>query len=149
MAPLPRTPCPTTKRHANRQGVVAVEFVLVCPLLIATAIACADLGRVSHYYETVANAARVGAEIGACQQFSEFTRSSWEARIRQSVEAELQTLPAFNVNDMTYGLSVRDKPDGSHEVEVVVGYRFHMWLRWPGLPATVDLQKQVTYRQFR
>jgi len=139
----------SSRRYAARHGAVLVEFAFVCPLLLMTAIACADLGRVSHYYETVANAARVGAETGACQQFSEINRPAWEARIRQSVEAELQTLPGFNASDMTYGLAVTDKPDGSHEIEVNVGYRFRMWLRWPGLPANVDLEKQVTYRQFR
>jgi hypothetical protein len=149
MTPDLRTTCRSPARRSARHGAVLVEFAFVCPLLIMTAIACADLGRVSHYYETVANAARVGAETGACQQFSEINRPAWEARIRQSVEGELQTLPGFDANEMTYGLVVTDKPDGSHEIEVNVGYRFRMWLRWPGLPANVDLEKQVTYRQFR
>ena len=60
-------------------GVAATEFAIVCPLLLLLALACSDFGRIAHYHEVVANAARTGAETGATRQFTDFTRPFWEA----------------------------------------------------------------------
>lgn len=130
-------------------GVVATEFALVCPALILMALACADFGRVSHFYEAVANAARVGAETGATQRFSDFTRSMWDERIVEAVLAEMESLPNFSAGDMSFDLTVNEIADDQHLVTVEVGYRFRTTVAWPGLPSDIQLRKRVSYRQFR
>jgi hypothetical protein len=118
-------------------------------VLVLMALACADFGRVAHFYEGVANAARVGAETGATQQFSDFTRNLWEQRIQEATLAEMQSLPNFNSGDMSYDLTVTQLPEDQHLVTVEVGYRFRTTVAWPGLPDDIELRKRVSYRQFR
>ncbi|WP_145383303.1 TadE family protein [Botrimarina mediterranea] len=133
----------------QRSGVVATEFALVCPVLLLMALACADFGRVSHFYETVSNAARVGAETGATQRFSDFTRPLWEQRVRDATLAEMETLPNFNSGDMTYALELAEISNDQHLITVDVSYTFRTIVAWPGLPSDVELRKRVSYRQFR
>lgn len=133
----------------TRSGVVATEFALICPLVVLFAAACADFGRVSHYYEVVANAARTAAETGATQQFTSFTRSAWEDRIREAAVSEMQSLHDFDAGEMGYDLSVTETSGGYHQITVEVSYAFHTAVAWPGLPSEVPLSKRVTYRQFR
>jgi hypothetical protein len=143
---LARSKHATTPR---RSGIVATEFALVCPVLVLMALACADFGRVSHFYEAVANAARVGAETGATQRFSEFTLPLWQERIQEAVLAEMETLPDFDAGRMTSDLSVTDLSNDQHLVTVEVSYRFLTTVAWPGLPSDIELRKRVSYRQFR
>jgi Flp pilus assembly protein TadG len=152
------TPLATRSRHncltpgassTARSGAVAAEFALACPLMVLLTLACADFGRISHFYEVVANAARVGAETGASQQFTDFSRPAWETRIQQAVVDEMQSLPDFNANDMTYELSVTELADDVAQVVVEVSYPFRTTVDWAGLSTETTLHKRVEYRQFR
>ena len=136
-------------RQRPRSGIVAAEFAMVCPVLVLMALACSDFGRVSHFYEAVANAARVGAETGATQRFSDFTQTLWEERIQEAVLGEMESLPQFDAGRMTYDLSVTDLSDDQHLITVEVSYRFHTTVAWPDLPSDIELRKRVSFRQFR
>lgn len=126
-----------------------VEFAIVCPVLLLLALACADFGRVAHFYEVVANAARTGAESGATQQFTDFTRSNWEANIESAVLAELQNVPGFDQTKLSYELTTSVDADGIVHLAVDVSYPFETTISWPGLPAETTLRKRVEFRQFR
>lgn len=132
-----------------RAGVAATEFAILCPLLLLLALACADFGRIAHYHEVVANAARAGAETGATRQFTDFTRPFWEAEIQQAVVSEMQNLQAFNASDLSYNLSTTTDTDGLTRSAVDVSYPFRTTVSWPGLPSETQLHQRVEFRQFR
>ena len=68
--------CRSRRGHFAR-GAAAIEFAIVCPLMVLMALACADFGRVAHHFQVLTNAARTAAETGATQQFTDFTRADW------------------------------------------------------------------------
>jgi Flp pilus assembly protein TadG len=133
----------------KRAGVAATEFAIVCPLLLLLALACSDFGRIAHFHEVVANAARSGAETGATRQFTDFTRPFWEAEIRQSVVSEMQNLQAFDESELSYSLSTTTDVDGLARIVVDVSYPFRTSVTWPGLPSETQLHQRIAFRQFR
>ena len=56
-----RVPC----RAAARRGVAAVEFAVILPLLLLLLVGIWELGRIIHVQQTINNAARDGARLGA------------------------------------------------------------------------------------
>jgi hypothetical protein len=56
-----RVPC----RAGARRGVAAVEFAVILPLLLMLLVGIWELGRIIHVQQTVNNAARDGARLGA------------------------------------------------------------------------------------
>jgi Flp pilus assembly protein TadG len=137
------------KADRIRAGVVATEFAVICPLLLLLGLACADFGRIAHFHEVIANAARSGAQTGATRQFTDFTRAFWEAEVRQSVIDEMQNLQGFNESELSYSLSTTTDADGLAHVVVDVSYPFRTSVSWPGLPSETELQQRVQFRQFR
>jgi Flp pilus assembly protein TadG len=132
-----------------RAGVAAIEFAIVCPLLLLLALACSDFGRIAHHHEVVANAARAGAERGATRQFTDYTRAFWEAEIRQAVVTEMQNLKTFAEAELGYSLSTASDADGLARIVVEVSYPFRTSVSWPGLPAETQVRQRVEFRQFR
>jgi hypothetical protein len=132
-----------------RPGTAATEFAVTCPLLLLLALACCDFGRVAHAYEVVANAARTGAETGATQKFTDYTRPFWESSVRQAVIDELQSLPDFNEAKLSYSLSTTTDSDGLAHIIVELSYPFRTKVTWPGLPHETQLHRRVEFRQFR
>jgi len=137
------------RTHAKRRGAAAVEFALVLPLLMLFAIGSIDFGRIPHFHQVVSNAARTGAETGATQQFTSFTRSSWEAGIKAAVETEMQNLPDFEASKLTCQLTTTTNADGLARIVVEVSYPFETLIRWPGMPHQVQLHKRIEVLQFR
>ena len=137
------------RENKGRAGTAATEFAIVCPVMLLLALACSDFGRIAHHYEVVANAARTGAERGATQQFTDFTRPFWEADVRQAVTAEMQSLQNFDESQLTYSLSTTTDSDGLARIVVNVIYPFRTVVTWPGLPSETQLHKRVEFRQFR
>jgi Flp pilus assembly protein TadG len=134
------------KGHA---GVAATEFAFVCPLLLLFALACCDFGRIAHFHEVVANAARAGAETGATRKFTDFTRPFWETEIRDAVVREMQNLHSFEESKMSYRLATTMDADGLARIVVDVSYPFRTTVSWPGLPAETRLHQRIEFRQFR
>lgn len=153
--------CPTTNRcrfvsaRAGRQrgrharGTVATEFAIALPILLLIALGTCDFGRIVHFHQIVANAARTGAETGASRQFSEYTRPSWEATIRQAVINEMSNIPDFDESEMEYDLSTNVDGDGVVHIAVEVSYPFRTVVDWPALPSETNLFKHAEYCQFR
>lgn len=133
----------------RRHGAAAVEFALALPILMLLAVGSIDFGRIPHFHQVVANAARTGAETGATQQFTSFTRASWEAGIEEAVEIEMQNIPNFDSSKMTFDLSTTTNSDGLARIVVEVSYPFETLINWPGMPSEVQLHKRVETLQFR
>jgi Flp pilus assembly protein TadG len=113
------------------------------------ALGSIDFGRIPYFHQVVANAARTGAETGATQQFTPFTRSTWEAGIQAVVLSEMQNIPHFDSSKLTYQLSTTVNSDGLNRIVINVSYPFTPLVAWPGLPSQVQLHKRVEVLQFR
>lgn len=139
----------TVHRTATRRGVVATECALTLPVLLLIGLASADFGRVAHFYETVASAARTAAEAGASQGFTDFTESDWQSRVRQAAVDELSSLPDFQENQATITVDTSTDSDGMTLVAVTVSYPFRPSVAWPGLSSELLLKHRLEFRQFR
>ncbi len=133
----------------RRRGTAAVEFAIALPMLMLFAVGTIDFGRIPHFHQVVSNAARTGAETGATQQFTSFTRSTWEAGIEAAVQSEMQNIPDFDSSKLTYELTTTTNVDGLARIVVDVSYPFRTLIDWPGMPTEVQLHKRVEVLQFR
>jgi Flp pilus assembly protein TadG len=143
--------CPHRRRRyrASHRGAAAVEFALTIPLMVLLALASVDFGRISHFDEVVANAARAGAAAGAARQFTDFTRVDWESQIRDTVLHEMQNLPEFDGGSVTCSIQTTTDTDGIVKVRVEVSYPFRTIVDWAALPSEVILHGRCEFRQFR
>jgi Flp pilus assembly protein TadG len=130
-------------------GAAATELALTLPIVLLFAFASADFGRIAHFDQIVSNAARTGAESGATHKFSDFTRNSWAAEVRQAVVDEMGNIPNFDESKLDYELSTTIDADGLARIVVEVGYPFRTVVAWPGVPAEVQLHQRFETREFR
>jgi hypothetical protein len=133
----------------GRHGAVACEAAMATPILLLFALGGADMGRVAHYQQIVSNAARTAAEVGATRQFTDFTRPTWEADIRQAAVDELQNIPGFSEEDMVFSISTSGDGEDDTRIEIEVGFPFRTVANWPLLPSEIHLHKRLVTRQFR
>jgi Flp pilus assembly protein TadG len=130
-------------------GAAAVEMAFVLPLVLLLTFAAIDFGRVVHAYLVVSNAARCGAEYGAMHEFTTYTRPSWEAQIRSTVEDEMAGLQAFSATNLQTTYATTTDTDGLFQLKVRASYPFTTIINWPGVPAQVQLSHEITMRQIR
>lgn len=133
----------------HRRGAAAVEMAIVTPLLLLFAFASADFGRVVHAYAIVSNAARCGTEYGSMHGFTPYTRESWESRIRQIVDEEMQGLSGFDKDQMTLTITTSTDADDLTRAAIEVTYPFHTVVDWVGLPSQVTLRHRVEMRRIQ
>lgn len=152
--PLPtesRPPGSSGSRARVRQpaGTTATELAVVLPLLLLFAVACSDFARIIHYRQLVASAARSGAQRGAMQQFTDYTQSDWEQRVRQAVIDELEHLEPFDAAATEISVASMKDASGTKRVAVEVALPFDTMLAWPGLPTHVLLNHHAEFQHFR
>ena len=133
----------------RRSGAAATEFAVALPILMLLALACADFGRVMHHYQIVSNAARTGAEAGAMHTVTSFTRTAWEADVREAVLEELANLPEFNEASLDYELTTTVDANDLTTVQLEIVYPFESAVAWPLLPQIIELRALSKIRQFR
>jgi len=133
----------------RRRAAAAVELAIVLPVLMGIAVACSDFGRIISAYLVVSNAARAGAEYGASNRYTSFSRSSWETQVNQAVVQELQNLASYTTANQSIAITTTTDSQGQIQVAVSVTYQFQMIISWIGLPSTVILRHQVQMRQYR
>ncbi|MEQ9380125.1 MAG: TadE/TadG family type IV pilus assembly protein [Pirellulales bacterium] len=137
-----------TIRPCNR-GVAATELAIVLPLLALLALVGTDLGRATHAYLAVGNAARVGAEYGSLRNVTDYTEASWEQQIQDAVREEAEGTPTLDSASVTVDIQRSTDADDLSVITVETTYPFEMIVDWPGLPATLNLRRTVTMRQSR
>jgi hypothetical protein len=140
---------PQPKQTKLRSGTAAIEFAIVCPILVLFGLACSDFGRIFTDYQTISNAARVGAELGAAKSYTNLTRPLWESNIETAILSELENLDSFDASNFSYTLSTTLDAEGMTHVIVEVEYIFHTSVTWPLLPPETVLRKHVEFVQFR
>jgi Flp pilus assembly protein TadG len=133
----------------RRRGTAAVEFALAVPILMLLAIGCCDLGRALADYLAVSNAARVGAEYGATNAYSNYTYSSWQGIVSQRAQQEMQGSSGFDPTQLTITVSTVPESANLYLVSVTVTYPFTMITAWPGLPAQFNVRHSVTMQRYR
>jgi Flp pilus assembly protein TadG len=133
----------------RRSGAAATEFAVALPILMLLALACADFGRVMHHYQIVSNAARTGTEAGAMHTVTSFTRTAWEADVREAVLEELANLPDFNEASLDYELTTTVDAYDLTTVKLEIVYPFESAVAWPLLPQIIELRALSKIRQFR
>ena len=124
-------------------------MAIVTPLLLLFAFASADFGRIVHAYAVVSNAARCGAEYGSMHGVTPYTRESWESRIRQTVDQEMQGLSGFEGEHVNLTVTTSTDADNLTRAAVEVKYPFHTVIDWLGLPSEVTLTHRVEMRRIQ
>lgn len=131
-----------TLRKSARRGAAAIEFAVILPVLILIVLGCVDFGRFAYSYIAVSNAARAGAGYGCVHPFTDGTKPTWEANIRQAAADEMQLIADFDPNQVQITSSPQSV--GDWWVTVDVAYSFHMIVNWPALPNEMTLRRTVT-----
>jgi hypothetical protein len=95
------------RESRKRRGVAAVEFAVILPLLLLLLVGIWELGRIIHVQQTVNNAARDGARLGAQANIVSTTGSYTQIRfstgapnIKDSIEAYLIASGITNLNGL-------------------------------------------------
>jgi Flp pilus assembly protein TadG len=138
-----------TLRPIRRRGAAIVELALLVPLLLLLAFACVDFGRIMHAFVTVTNAARCGAAYGAMHKYTGYTRTFWEAEVRQAIEDEMAGLEGFDAQKLQTTVVTTTDDDELFRVDVDVAYPFETAVAWPGVPRQVQMRRRVEMRQVR
>jgi Flp pilus assembly protein TadG len=136
-------------RQCRPRGTAALEFVLVLPVLVLMLVGATDISRALHVRNVLSNAARCGAMYGATHQVTDYIAADWESCITACAAEEAASLPHFDPDLLQVDVSTFDDPDGSLRVQVSVSYSFELLFDWPGWPAAVLLEHQVSMRSFR
>jgi Flp pilus assembly protein TadG len=133
----------------QRAGTSAVELAVALPLLLLIVLGCVDFGRVMYYSIALENAVGSATDYAATHRFTDFTRSAWEARVRERVSDEMQGVPHFVSGSLHVTITSEDGPDESVRVTVTATYPFRSAVDWPGLPHNVTLRHRVSAWQYR
>lgn len=133
----------------RRGGAAATELALTLPVLLLIVFGCVDFGRSIAVYSNLSNAARVGAEYGATHQFTPHTFESWKEQVGNAAIEEMANVHDFEPDELS--LEITTDPDTNDSVRVTVkaSYPFKCVTTWPGIPADILLNRQVSMRQFR
>lgn len=130
-----------------RSGAAAVEFALICPLLVLLVLGAVDFGRFAHGYIAVTGAARAGAAYACANSYLPSEQSAWQGRVQDAARGEIGTgavsaATQVSVNAVAEGNALR-------RVEVSVSTPFQPLVNWPGIPNSMTLQRTVTMRSVR
>lgn len=146
----PPFPAPRAVRRTprpRRQGAAAVELALLLPLLLLFMLGAVDFGRFAHAYLGVTNSARAGAGYASMHDYTASSKPAWDDALRATARAEMQYLmdadPAHGENDLVVTAVRTIEADGYRRVAVDVAYPFDTLVRWPGIPAHLELRRVV------
>jgi Flp pilus assembly protein TadG len=133
----------------RRPAAAAAELVVILFLLITIVLGCVDFGRFSYYYIAVTNGARAGAGFGSVNTYTTATYPVWQAQVKQAVVDEMSATYGFDASKLTVTVSVVYDTPTLWRAQVVASYPFTTIISWPGIPASMTLQRQVAMRMVR
>lgn len=141
-------------RLSNRRGGALLELAVAIPMLILIAIGVIDYGRVYTTAITVSNAARAGAEFGSTSYYAYAFDSDAQKSFAQldGANAGLDSVRANTVcrcpDGSTVGCSAVCAGYGDARVFVTVSAykKVTLFLKYPGLPTSINLSRSATFR---
>jgi Flp pilus assembly protein TadG len=151
---------PTRSRHRRlddrtRRGTALVELAVVLPLLLVTTVGLTDFGRAAFEAIEVENAAHAGAFYGARSKGlavdTNGIRDAALADMGDEADTSSVTVESERYCECTDGASVDCDDDCSGElplmyVRVRVEHEFETLMAYPGVPQSIDLQREVRLR---
>ena len=136
------------------RGQAIVEMAIVLPLLLLLLVGVVDFGRIYYTTQTVAQAARAGAQYGA----QDNAYSTDIAGMKQAALDAAGDVPGVTANARQYcqcasGASVACTdtttcPEGAPQVyvEVTADKVFTTWMQYPHIPSSTDVARRATLR---
>lgn len=125
--------------HARRErGQSLVELGVLMPILLVIVLGAVDFGRAYHSSQSVANAARTGAQYAAVSTANAGNLSG----ITTAALQETGTLAHTPTVTASTGTDSR----GESYARVTVSYAFTTMIAWPGLPHSVPMTRTVQMR---
>lgn len=144
------------QQNRSRQGVAAVEFGLILPLLVTLVLACVDFGQFAYNYIAVTNAARAGASYAIMNNYTNSTQGIWIAGVQQAAWQEIQQqFTSANVSNWSVPTPtvIVDPGTGLRRVQVTASYTFKPYFpwNWTGLsiPSNITVSRQIQMRMIR
>ncbi|HEY2416057.1 MAG TPA: TadE/TadG family type IV pilus assembly protein [Pirellulaceae bacterium] len=135
--------------RGRRKAAVAVEFIVLLPLLIVLGLTSVDFGRFAHTYIALGNAARVGAEYGATRSYSPSTATAWRQQIGDAMRQEFAAVADIDPSQLAIQIDVVSDSYDLHRTTITATYPFRTVVTWPMIPQPLDLQRATVYRRFR
>lgn len=141
-------------RHASfrpciRKGAAAVECAIVLPVCVTLMLGCTDFARSLHAQIALANAARAGADYAATHRCHPDRFETWMTTVKQTVQEEAATIPAFSASHLTTEVMMESDDTGEYIVALTAEYNFETAVSWPGLPDQLTLRTHIAMRQYR
>jgi Flp pilus assembly protein TadG len=111
---------------------------ILLPILLVIVLGAVDFGRAYYSSQSVANAARTGAQYAAVSTANAGNLSG----ITTAAQQETGTLAQSPTVTATTGTDSR----GKSYTRVTVSYNFTTMIAWPGLPHSVPMTRTVQMR---
>ncbi len=140
------------KARRNIDGVTAIEFAMIAPILIGLAIATVDLGLGVYTDTQLANAAHSGASYAVQYSYdpNAMTAAAQASTSLKNVtvtSAEFCGCPtATGVTATSCTSTCSDGLSAGTFAQVTATKQYATLLAYPGIPATINLSKQATVR---
>lgn len=132
-----------------RTGAVATELAVTLPLLILLCLTTVDLGRFAYAYIAVGNTARVGAEYGATRRYDTAMAATWQQQIAAAMREDFSTTSELDTSLLNIQFQVTPDSYDLDRVCITASYPFTTVIAWPGIPQSIAMQRQLTFRRFR
>ena len=137
------------KPSSSRSGTAATELAITFPLLMLFLLGCVDFARIGFHGIVLANAVGTAAHYAASHRVTERNESRWNADVEAIIQAELESIPQFDENDLSIDVDVIEEANGDVRVSVWAHYPFQTVVDWPTIPNVVDVSRTFEFRQFQ
>jgi hypothetical protein len=121
-----------------------LSLLLFLTLLLALTIGAVDFARYAVAYIAVTNGARAGAGVGGMHSYTSDTYATWEQRLRDAVEDEVEGIPGFDPAQLEVTTpQITHDPGELRRLRLEVRYPFETVAPWPLIPSTMLLTRTV------
>ena len=143
-----RAPGHASIDQQERHGTSATEFVVVLPVLVSILAGTSDYARFFSTSMSISTAARSAAGYGCLHNYDEYTAPSFIKECRNRVEAELESLPRFDSEQIQMEVNYIGSPPDDR-IEVVVTYPFKTIVNWGILNRATEVTRRCSLPMIR
>ena len=128
-------------KSISRRGAALVELSLVLFLMVTIVFGCVDFGRFASTHMAVTNAARVGANFGRSNPFTDNTQELWRQRVYAAVRDEMSGIAGFDESELTIAEATILTTGEIDRVRIRVTYPFEPVVPWIAIPARIEITR--------